>query len=190
MYRIQGIEIEGDSIKKLAFILCVVVVATALAGCTGANSGENPFAIYNSYENLQVKIGDNRDNVARLMGIDEQYVTVFEEDGIERVTYWEYENVGIDYDVKSNIVIGMRIENTQWSIFNGIKVGDSTDTVKKQYPDYEMNNSLENYLFVAYDNSGNIIEYSDNAPYFVAFGITGGKVEEILVRNNAAYPDE
>lgn len=182
---------EGDRIKKLALALCLIVTVGMFAGCstTTAKTQDSPFAIYNEYENIRVDIGNKRADVEKLLGVDLKMDTTFEEENIQRLEYWDHENVSVDFDMETELVIGMRFSDTQWSIYNGLKVGDSIDAVVKQYPEGTVRKSpTSEDLWVAYDKERNVISYNEDAPYLVRFKITDGKVATIILMDNEAYP--
>lgn len=181
---------EGDIIKKLALLLCLIAVVGMFAGCSRTITHDNPFAIYNDYENMQVAIGDKRADVEKLLGPDEMHIVDFEEDNIERVAYWDNENVYVDYSKETNRALAMRFDGGNWSILNGLKVGDSVDAVKKQYPaDMIHKFPTSSDLYIGYDKDGNVTKFGDDVPFSVRFKITDGKVATIIVQDSSARPN-
>ena len=164
------------------------IVETAQgAAITGA--GATPFAIYNENTGVIVRLGDNRADVEKTF-IDARLILEFEELEMERVDYYDFAGIAIDYD-KNDVVRAIRLDTrnkaADWKIYNGIKPGNPFEKAMENYPAEHIHRYAADTRAVAYDGNGNSIPFSEDASYIVRFSAKEDKVGTIAIMDNSGW---
>jgi len=147
-----------------------------------------PFAIYNENAGITLMLGDKREDVEKIF-TDPLIIVEFEEDLVDRVTYYNFDGVSIDYN-QSGVVIALRLDYRDkagdWKIFNGVRPGNLIEQMAENYPPRHVGTYSPNSRIVTYDANGNSGLRSDTAPYRVRFNNRPGddKIEMIIIEPN------
>lgn len=160
------------------------------AGCTKPvdSTEASPFSVYRTKDNVRFTLGDKREDVEKMIDSYPERTIEFEEEVgedeiFEQVIYDEV-GVALDYDRAGN-VLGLQARSSAWKIENGLKVTDSVEDVKRKYAEeYLYTYPKNDDLYYALDESGNLIEFSEDAPYILRFDIDQYAIYRIIIKKN------
>jgi len=147
-----------------------------------------PFAIYNVNTGVTVRLGDKREEVEKTF-IDARIIVEFEEDLVERVDYYDFAGIAIDYDTNDTVIairLDYRNRAGDWQIYNGVRPGNLIEQVLENYPPEHVGRYSPNSRIVTYDANGNSGRRSETAPYRVRFNnrADDDKLEMIVIEPN------
>lgn len=154
------------------------------AGC--GRVSDDPFTVYNVKTKTQISIGDKREDIEKVIGGFEYLVIEFDDENekrlSERVTYSEDEDISFDYGKDGSTVLGIRISGPDWKIGNGLKVTNSGEDVKRNYDkEYIYNYKKSEDMYLSYNENGELITFSEDAPYILRFAIEDYAIDRIII---------
>lgn len=172
-------------IKKLALIAVFALVFAMLAGCAKAPAANenDPFVVLSSNGKKVVRLGDKREDTEKLLGPDPSIITEFEEDGVERVDYWDSEGITVEY--KDGHVCSIRFNTNDWKTSYGFTTGGKVADAKKYYPKDKIHEYAQaEGLWISYNPDGEPIDFSEDAPYYIHVSVQNGTVSQITIQDN------
>ena len=112
--------------KVMSVVLCIVFVACAVCGCSGAASQKFPQKFSFQYGGKEITIGDNIDKAVEYLGEPEFTTDPDEYDCV----LWGYDGVTIKQ--LDSTIISISISDSQMYQICGIHCGDSHESVVKR----------------------------------------------------------
>lgn len=176
-------------IKKLAFIIVLILVMGIFSGCSETPlsvTEPDVFMVSNKNGKKVVRLGDKQEDTIKLLDPKDGGLSLdleFEEENVQRVAYWDSEGIAVDY--KDGAVYAIRINNKDWETANGLKEGISLADARAFFPadqlhEYEQSEGL----WISYDLEGNPIEFSLESPFYIHVSSKDGVVTQITIQDN------
>lgn len=175
-------------IKKLSFLLVAIMIVAVFAGCTKPveSSEASPFSLYRIEDGVRISLGDKRDDIEKLVYGSQRITIEFEDETPEDQVFElvQQDDVAFEYDRAGNL-LGLHARGSNWKIANGLKVTDSAEDVKKNYPAEYMHTYKNNAdIYFSLDENGDVIEFAEDAPYILRFDIEQHAVYRIIIKKN------
>lgn len=156
--------------KVMSVVLCIVFVACAVCGCSGAASQKFPQKFSFQYGGKEITIGDNIDKAVEYLGEPEFTTDPDEYDCV----LWGYDGVTIKQ--LDSTIISISISDSQMYQICGIHCGDSHESVVKRLQKLsdKVSDSDDSTMFTAkMSDDATIDESIDmNVPYNESIVVT------------------
>ena len=161
--------------KVMSVVLCIVFVACAVCGCSGAASQKFPQKFSFQYGGKEIVLGDNIDKAVEYLGEPEFTTDPDEYDCV----LWGYDGVTIKQ--LDSTIISISISDSQTYQICGIHCGDSHESVVKRLQKLsdKVSDSDDYTMFAAKMNDDATIDESIdmNVPYNESIVVTADPEE-------------
>lgn len=175
--------------KKIALGLILALMMTGFAACSGdegdinSNTSGETAPMVDQLEANQIlsvqqintgkylTIGDSEELAADVVGEQGRNTVNFQSTGVVMHDYADAEGILLSW--LDGELVGFGINNEDWTISSGARVGMTREEVLALYADNELADEGENDLVICYDKAMNPIAYTPDAYYMVTITFQG-----------------
>lgn len=173
--------------KKTFLCLSVLLLLSGLHGCKEEKKTFDTMSadtVFNVSQNLEVKLGAEKDDIDKLLGASTRYKT--DEPDVGDIYIYDCNEDSISIAYKDNKVIFMQFSSSSgdWVAKGGIGVGTEKDRVEAVFGEQADSTLFSDYYF---DSSGNPCDYEDSE-YTISFIYSSDSYEEVGIFNLSRYP--